>query len=192
MATYTSDRQFTNYVHENIALPQIYKPLNWNKICLEKDFAEQIDMNQGIDYIFNYNEEKKTVQERFREKKYSNFSDFTIRYRRDDNKFEERITSEYYKIKADFFTYGITNGEKDPLESSTEFLKFAIIDLKKVYTKIDNNEIIIRDNGQNFCRIIENRILECPIKYNKDRSSSFFPIEIPYLLKLFGDKDTLF
>ena len=187
MATYYSDRQFTNYIHEKIAISHIYNLLQWDKINLETSYAEKIDMQDGIDYIFQHKGEFKTVQERFREKKYSAYSDFTIRYRRDNNQHEDRRASEYSKMKADYFTYGITNGTKSEVENCTDFIKYAVIDLSKVYQKIDNREIIISDNGKNKCQIIENGVLECPIKYNVDGSSSFFPIEIPYLLQLFGD-----
>ncbi|TXK74538.1 hypothetical protein [Mesonia sp. HuA40] len=190
MSPYISDRQFTNYIHNNVAIPNIYNPLNWEQVNLNEDFAEQIDMQNGIDYVFRHNGQIKTVQERFRESKYRQYSDFTIRYRRDGNMHADRRESEYYKMQAQFFTYGITNCLKSNLPSCTSFLKYALIDLEKVYSKIDNGEIIIRDNNRNFCRIIENngvRIIECPVKYNRDGSSSFFPIEISFLIELFGN-----
>lgn len=189
MAPYISDRQFTNYIHNNIALPNVYQPLVWEQVNLDEALAEHIDMQDGIDYVFRHNGVIKTVQERFRESKYRQYSDFTIRYRRDGNIHADRRESEYYKMKASYFTYGITNCLKTNLLGCTEFLKYAIIDLEKVYSKLDNGEIIIRDNGRNTCRIIEvegNRIIECPVKYNRDGSSSFFPIEISFLIDLFG------
>ena len=45
-------------------------------------------MMDGIDYVFRNGNTIMSVQERFREEKYKDFSDFTIRYRRDDNKIE--------------------------------------------------------------------------------------------------------
>jgi hypothetical protein len=190
MAPYISDRQFTNHIHNNVALPYVYQPLGWVQVNLDEALAEQIDMQDGIDYVFRHNGVTKTVQERFRESKYRQYSDFTIRYRRDGNRHADRHESEYYKMKASYFTYGITNCLKTNLPDCTAFLKYAIIDLEKVYSKIDSGEIIIRDNGRNICQIIEvegKRVIECPVKYNGDQSSSFFPIEISFLIDLFGN-----
>ena len=133
-----------------------------------------------------------TVQERFRESQYAIYSDFTIRYRRDQNSHAERVQSEYYKMEADYFTYGITNCSKDNITLCTQFQKVAIIDLNKVYEKIDSGEIIIRDNGRNTCRIINSNTIECPVKYNRDGSSSFFPIEIQFLIQLWGEEMVIY
>lgn len=186
MANYISDRAFTDHIHNNVALPVIYNPINWKQVNLDPDKAAHIDMFQGIDYVFNHNGTTKTVQERFRERKYQQYSDFTIRYRRDGNMHSDRHQSEYYKMKADYFTYGITNCLKDDLSQCTDFLKYAIIDLRIVYSKIDAGDILIRDNGRSTCRIIDNKI-ECPVKFNTDGSSSFFPVEISFLIDLWGN-----
>ncbi|MDH7912553.1 hypothetical protein [Winogradskyella sp. SYSU M77433] len=187
MSKYKNDRAFTDYVHQKLALPLIYKPIDWQKVQLRRDYAKYIDMTDGIDYIFRKDNQIKTVQERFRESKYQEFSDFTIRYRRDENKIEDRQESEYYKMKAHYFTYGIIDASKSEVKSASDFLKFAIIDLQKVYQKLDSEDIIISDNNQNKCRIIDNARIECPVKYNPDGSSSFFPIDISFLVKLWGD-----
>lgn len=188
MSKYQRDRAFTNYVHKNLALPLVYKPLNWTEVQLRKDYAKYIDMMDGIDYVFKSGDEIKTVQERFRDKKYKGFTDFTIRYRRDENKIEDRHESEYYKIKAHYFTYGIIDSTKAEFDKSTNFLKYAIIDLKKVYEKLDSKAIFISDNGKNKCKIVDGSRIQCPVKYNPDGSSSFFPIDISYLVKLWGNE----
>ncbi len=186
MALYSEDRAFTDFVHANLALPKIYKGLGWNQVDLDHNFAQEIDMQKGIDYIFkDVSGALKTVQERFRESKYQRYSDFTIRYRRDNNIHSSRRESEYYKMEADFFTYGITNCLKTDASQCTDFIKYAVIDMRKVYEKLDSGQILIRDNGKNVCSIEDNRII-CPVKYNGDGSSSFFPIEISFLVKLWG------
>ena len=186
MANYTSDRAFTDMVHTNIALPKIYALLNWQPYILNAAKATEIDLFKGIDYVFT-NDGFKTVQERFREKKYQLYTDFTIRYRRDQNPLAERHQSEYYKIKADYFVYGITNCLKDDITPCTDFIKYAVIDLKKVYQKLDDGAILIQNNGKHFCEIIDDKII-CPVKYNKDGSSSFFPIDIRFLVTLWGNE----
>lgn len=188
MSKYKNDRTFTDYVHKHIATHIIYKPLQWTEVQLRKDYAKYIDMMDGIDYVFKFEDEIKTVQERFRDKKYKEFTDFTIRYRRDENKIEDRHESEYYKIKAHYFTYGIIDTTKSEINKSANFIKYAIIDLRKVYEKLDSSKIIISDNRKNKCRIIDGERLECPIKYNTDGSSSFFPIDISHLVKLWGNE----
>ena len=68
------------------------------------------------------------------------------------------------------------------------FIKYAIIDLKKVYQKIDSKAIFISDNKKNTCEIVDGNRIQCPVKYNTDGSSSFFPIDISYLVKLWGNE----
>lgn len=186
MSKYSKDRAFTDYVHTNLAIPLIYNPLDWSEVKLKKEYSKYIDMMDGIDYVFRKGNTVMSVQERFREKKYQDFTDFTIRYRRDSNKIEDRHESEYYKMKAHYFTYGIIDCAKHETQKASSFIKYAIIDLKKVYHKLDEKKIYISDNGKNKCEIIDGERLECPVKYNLDGSSSFFPIDISYLVKLWG------
>jgi len=188
MSKYKNDRAFTDYVHKNLAHPIIYKPLMWTEVQLRKDYAKYIDMMDGIDYVFRKGNQIMSVQERFREVKYKDFSDFTIRYRRDDNKIEDRHKSEYYKMKAHYFTYGIIDSSKNEVNKSSGFIKYAIIDLKKIYEKLDSNAIFISDNKKNKCEIVDGNRIECPVKFNTDGSSSFFPIDISYLVKLWGEE----
>lgn len=186
MASYSFDRAFTDLVHRNIALPNIYAPLNWQPYLLDATKAKEIDMFKGIDYVFTHEGTYKTVQERFREQKYQQYSDFTIRYRRDDNPIADRHASEYYKMKAHYFVYGIINSSKEQVAHCTDFIKYAVIDLQKVYEQIDNGNIVIANNGKHFCQIQDDKMV-CPIEYNTDGSSSFFPIDIHLLVKLWGD-----
>lgn len=187
MSKYKNDRAFTNYVHKNLALPLIYQPIKWTEVTLRADYAQYIDIMTGIDYVFRKGDAVMSVQERFREVKYKDYSDFTIRYRRDANKIADRHESEYYKMKAHYFTYGIIDCLKSDVNSASQFVKYAIIDLKKVYEKLDSKAIFISDNGENTCKIVDGNRLECPVKYNTDKSSSFFPIDISYLTRLWGN-----
>ena len=186
MSKYKNDRAFTDFVHKYLAVPLIYKSLLWTEVTLRKDYAKYIDMMDGIDYVFRNGDNIMSVQERFREESYKDFSDFTIRYRRDENKAEERYESEYYKMKAHYFTYGIIDSSKNEVKNASGFIKYAIIDLKKVYEKLDSKAIFISDNKKNKCEIVDGNRIQCPIKYNTDGSSSFFPIDISYLVNLWG------
>jgi len=185
MANYTFDRAFTDAVHNKIALTKIYEPLNWQPYLLDTKKAKEIDLFKGIDYVFTHEGKYKTVQERFREQKYQQYSDFTIRYRRDENPIADRRASEYYKMKAQYFVYGIINGNKEQLAEASDFIKYAVIDLQKVYQQLDTGNIVIVNNGKNVCKIENNKMI-CPVKFNTDGSSSFFPIDINLLVKLYS------
>lgn len=184
--SYSPDRAFTDFIHQQLALPIIYERLGWKPIMLPTQQAISMDMDHGIDYVFEQPSGKiVAVQERFREVKYKDFADFTIRYRRDTNKILQRQESEYYKMKSDFFVYGITNGWKKNIEGITNFEKYAVINMAGVYRKIEEGFIQIQDNGRNHCSLTGNNII-CPVKYNQDGSSSFFPVDIRYLARLWG------
>ncbi len=185
---YNIDKRFTDQVHWNLAMPQIYEILGWTAVLLKPEQAKRLDMADGIDYVFlNQKGELVTVQERFREAKYLEYNDFTIRYRRDTNRHLDRQKSEYYKIKADYFVYGITNGYKEIL-GPTMFLKMAVVDLDFVKNKIDEGQIVISDREKTKTCRIENDRLVCPINQNTDGSSSFFPIDIEMLVALWGSE----
>lgn len=186
MSKYNLDKNFTDEVHWHLAMKYIYEPMSWTSVLLKKEQAKSLDISDGIDYIFlDESGQKVTVQERFREAKYLEYNDFTIRYRRDENRHRDRVESEYYKIKADFFVYGITNGYKT-ISSPTDFLKFAVVDLKFIQLQIKNQKIKIRENQKSKTCFIENDILVCPVNQNPDGSSNFFPIDIQLLVELWG------
>ncbi len=190
--TYQSDQSFSDDIHWRLAMTQIYEPLGWSAVRMKPEQARLLDISEGIDYVFlNETGQITTVQERFREAKYQTYNDFTIRYRRDQSPNESRHESEFYKIKADYFVYGIADGNKT-ISPAKDFIKFAVIDLKFIQTKIDTGHIQIRgDLRQKTCRIENNRLL-CPINQNFDGSSNFFPIDIQLLAQLWGNEPILF
>ncbi|WP_022670414.1 hypothetical protein [Hippea alviniae] len=183
---YQKDRKFTEYIHKKIALKKIYEPLNWEKIKVDKKEIEKIDINKGIDRIFKNSEDNLiTVQERFRSKEYENYNDFTIRYTREKNIHHNRRKSEFFKIEADYFVYGITNCNKDKINfNCNDFIKFAVIDMKIIKELIDKGIIIIDENSQKKESFLKNGKLITPILKNKDDSSEFIALSIPDLNKL--------
>ncbi|MBP5366257.1 MAG: hypothetical protein J6Y82_10115 [Bacteroidales bacterium] len=191
MALYIDDRRFTDFIHSHLAVPTVYSQIGWTQQNVDNQLLQYADINHAIDYVFDCNGRRITVQERFRDIKYQKYNDFTIRYRRDLNPNAGRVKSEYYKMAADYFTYGITDCAKEQMESCREFVKVAIIDMHKVYEKIDAGKIYVVDNRLNFSRIMGDCI-ECPIKYNRDGSSSFFPIDIRFLVQLWGNEMVIF
>jgi hypothetical protein len=188
MSKYDKDRSFTNYVHEFLAIPLIYDKLGWKIKNIDPAELERKDLNEGIDYVLNDDNGKLIyVQERFRDAYYKNYNDATLRFRRDSNTHPERIESEFYKIKADFLVYGITNGKKfkDKRHTLTDFIKWVILDLRFIRDKYKNAEIEIVKSHRKTCWI-ENNVLKCPENFNPDGSSSFVPFDIKLIFDLWG------
>lgn len=190
MVYYKDDRSFTNYVHENLAIPKIYKTLKWEVQDIEATKLEYIDINHGIDYVLkDHNGNLIKVQERFRDNYYQKYNDATLRYRRDKNPDPTRMKSEFYKIKADYLVYGITNGKKfiDKRHTLTDFIKWAILDVNFLKQKYENGELEIITTSSLYCEISGQKLL-CPENFNPDGSSSFVPFDISMLNQLWGSK----
>lgn len=79
MGYYISDREFTDYVHDNLAIPLIYNHLSWFPQDLNTKLSVNVDMSNAVDQFMIDDIHKKivTVQERFREYKYHYYDDFT-------------------------------------------------------------------------------------------------------------------
>ncbi len=187
MGKYSSDRGFTDKVHE-LAVKIIYRKMHWKEREVDEDFAEEADIHDGIDYfaIDTDTGRKITIQERFREEKYGRYNDCTLRYERERNAHEERKRSEFYKIKADYLVYGIINSSKDEVHKATDFLKYVVVDLKKLQCLINCEAIVIsKDLSSNYCKRVGGRMF-CPVNYNPDGSSSFVPFDVKMLDDLFG------
>ena len=184
---YKKDRKFTDFVHKEIATPVIYNKLGWKEKLLDSELAAKIDMENGVDYIFINGAAKEIkIQERFRDQKYKNFNDFTIRYRRDFNENKSQHQSEFYKLKADYLVYGITNTTKENIDvnQSLNFIKFAIVNLKVLFNKLRNEQITIKEKIKQS-KIEDNKLI-VPVLYNKDKSSSFIAFDIEQLCDLFS------
>lgn len=191
--SYRKDRSFTDFVHEKIAVYNIYGELNWSQYQLDKKLLDEIDMHHGIDYVFTNDSGLKIfVQERFRDSKYERYSDATIRYRRDRNIRVDRRKSEFFKMKADVLVYGITNGSKlyKNRHTLTDFLKWVVIDLNFLRKQFKNGQLKIVQSVKTNCWI-ESGILFCPENFNNDGSSSFVPVDVPMLHSLWGEKAIL-
>ena len=189
---YTSDRSFTDYVHTNLAIPFIYKELKWHPQEMNSKLMTNADMMNAVDcfLIDEVNSKIITVQERFREYKYHTYTDFTIRFEREFNKHEERKLSEFFKLDADYFVYGIINQSKFNKEKATHFVKYAVIDLRILRNLFDEGKIVVdRDLNSLRCQII-NGVMHCPVNQNHDKSSSFIPVDIRQLKALY-DKENV-
>lgn len=190
MSNYVSDRKFTDFVHEKLAKPQIYSKINWVVQELDAVLAKNVDVNNSVDYfaIDQNNNKLITIQERFRERKYSSYNDFTIRYKREYNDHSDRILSEYFKLNVDYFVYGIIDQDKENVDANGKFLKIAIIDVKALNDCVNNGLIVIDEKiNTKFCKIDKGKLI-CPVITNFDYSSSFVPLDVQLLIKLFSNK----
>ncbi|RWZ42594.1 hypothetical protein [Lactiplantibacillus plantarum] len=197
MAIYSDDREFTDYVHTNLAIPIIYSKMNWKPIYYSDTYVDQRDKKDGIDYqaIDNFNL-KITIQERFRDEYAKKYNDFTIRYTRNSSSRPEEKRSEWFKIAATYLIYGITNGKKftDTRHTLTDFVKYIVVDLQQIRNLVRDGIIKIPENFNNFSQIkIENgkRVLYTAKKRNPDHSSEFIAIDPKLLIKIIGDSINL-
>jgi hypothetical protein len=190
MAKYGSDRDFTDYVHNNLALRIIYNQMKWGTVV----YDEILDRDEGIDYSAKTEYGVKiTIQERFRDNYYSNYNDITLRYMRESNPNLERRESEFFKIKADYLVYGITNGTKfsNTRDTLTDFIKYVVIDLKVLQNKITNGLIIIRDTVVSNSFDNNDGTMTAGYRKNPDGSSEFLVFDVKILKKLFDDDNII-
>lgn len=187
---YTEDREFTDYIHNKLAIQLIYSPLGWKEQKMSSQrLTENADILTAIDAFFIDTNVSSiiTVQERFRECKYAKYNDFTIRYKRDFNRHENRKLSEFFKLDADYFVYGIIDVHKYEKTRASKFLKYAVINIKVLKSLFDNTKIVIDEQLKSIFCVEKNNKIVCPINFNRDYSSSFIPIDIALLKKLFDD-----
>ncbi len=194
MAAYYQDRRFTDYVHSQLAEPLIYESLGWSTVPMDAEELERMDINEGVDYVmWKENGDMIGVQERFRDAEYAKYTDATLRYRRDGNRHSARVKSEFYKIRAHYLVYGITNGSKrkQKRETLTGFIKWVILDLDFLRKKFKEGGIVIdRERKWKRCRRDGDKLL-CPEMFNHDGSSSFLPFDVPLLKDLWGREPIL-
>ena len=193
MTYYSADRKFTDTVHNEVALKEIYPQLGWKVFPMNPDELNRIDLEQGIDYVMIDRQGKKhNVQERFREYHYHFYKDATLRYRRDHSDDADQIESEFYKIKADYLVYGIINGSKAQVRNRAKefsFVKYAVIDLKVLFKQIGKRKIIL-DEKIGKPEII-NGVMHAAVNENTDYSSNFVAFDVKGLNDLFGRENII-
>ncbi len=191
MNDYNSDRGFTDFIHNKLALKIIYAKMDWlvqDNDVLNDRLRTNIDMNNAVDYIaVDSNRQVIIIQERFRDEYYKNYNDFTIRYMRPENQHEERRLSEYFKLDANYFIYGITDTSKFKYKNASKFLKYAILNLRILKENIAKGIVVIDESlGGKSCKE-ENGVMRCPIIANTDHSSNFVPFDIIILSRIAPD-----
>lgn len=177
--SYSSDSKFSNSIHNTIGA-KIYNELGWTKVMLTEEKQYDLEMNHGVNHVYMEGITLINVQERFRDTRYSKYTDFTLRYRRDTSNILVNKRSEFFKTKANYLVYGIVNSSKT--NTSTNFIKYVIVDFNALFELVDSGKIVISEKIKTSCII--NEILHAPLKHNHDGSSSFVALDI-ILLKRF-------
>lgn len=141
---FTQASDFTNRVHDNVAIPKIYNPLGFTEV--KSEVGSLLDLRKGIDYVGVFDNTEITIQERFRKEQYKDYRDITFRYDRPSN----NRKSEYFKIESDIFLYGITNAAEDDFEWAYMFEVGPVLDA------IKNKKLrySLRSNGGTDTRFI--------------------------------------
>lgn len=176
---YISDRAFTDYVHDNLAVDIIYAQMDWVVQDVSGRLGTNIDINNAVDYMaVDAHRRLITIQERFREVKYQNYNDFTVRYMRPENVHAERRLSEFFKLDAEYFIYGTIDVAKYNYQAATRFVKYAVLNLNRLKDRIDDGTIVIDSSLRSYtCERRGNRMI-CPVNENRDHSSNFVPFDI--------------
>nr|WKN38987.1 hypothetical protein K4G66_09760 [Tunicatimonas sp. TK19036] len=178
---YRQDRAFTEFVHKHLALPQVYSLLGWSPFHLRSHEKQELDLHHGIDRVF-YTDEGLlvTVQERFRTSAYTKYQDVTFRYRRDRHSDAARRYSEFYKIQADYFLYGMVDRPSKNTDQLSGFCKVALLNLPPLWKKLQTGEAFIDEARTGRCHWHHDRMI-IPVNHNRDRSSSFIAWDIPLI-----------
>lgn len=189
---YNHDRSFTDNVHNRLAVDIIYRQMGWVVQDLNARMLENIDMQNAVDYGAIDNNDPTaprfiTIQERFRDNYYQTYNDFTIRYERPENIHVERRKSEFFKIDADYFVYGIINSNKWNVDRATGFVKYVVIDVPRLKALIEEERIVINAGLSELrCRVQDGKMI-CPVNNNSDKSSNFVPFDICILAEIAPD-----
>ncbi|MDN6166289.1 MAG: hypothetical protein L0L22_06215 [Staphylococcus equorum] len=181
---YDNRRMFSDAVHVNIA-DKVYQYLGrLIDDSRDDDYHEKADLIDGIDYYVLVNGHHRTVQERFRTSKNCNYNDITLRYQYPENK-DDRSKSEWFKLTADYFMYGVINqntNDSRKIKPSAKFLKLVVIDLRVFSRLVDNEKIIV--GSEKFSKIIDGKLvggLNSNVSRVHDNRSIFAVFDVKHL-----------
>lgn len=180
---YGDRRGFSDKVHKLMAI-NVYKTLKWRLDNSRNiDYMNDADIKDGIDYyILNEEGMHRTVQERFRrESSAKNYDDITIRY----NYVENDLSSEWFKITADYFMYGVIKGEHP--SASSKFKKLVVVDFQYFKHLLEKRYIKV-DKKARKSYIDENGVLHSGFRHNKsiknDKVTTFVTFRVRDLYEL--------
>lgn len=184
---YKNRRLFSNAVHVNMA-SKVYEYLGWQIDDSRGEiYKEQADIKDGIDYYLLVNGFHRTVQERFRTSNYEKYTDVTFRYQYPDLKTENQ-NSEWFKITADYFLYGIiqqNTTDASEIKPSGKFKKLVLLDLRLFTRLVDNGRILIGKKGYSY---LNNSKLyggvRSNVSRNTDNRSTFVFFDVKDLYQL--------
>lgn len=146
--TFKSSMDFTNRIHDSVAMPKIYIPNKMSNVISE--VGTKADLHDGIDYTIIDGKDTYSVQERFRRSKYKHYRDITFRYDTPEKPGHKR---EFFKIKADLFLYGIVNDAEDDFEWAIMFSVKPVVDAVNDGTIESTYKMNVGPNDSGFIAI---------------------------------------
>lgn len=184
-----NDWKFSDKVHQYVLENEIYNHHFFNLKEVTKATKRE-DQDEGIDYWAVCSDGRYSIQERFRElSKYTkNSLEFTLRYERNGSISNNQKKSEFFKIKANYLLYGITENQK--VDSKITGLKrFVFINIQELYKEINNGNIIIDENKENRLEPYVNKEnIPCAIvkknHENKSGNSSLVIFNVSHLYEI--------
>lgn len=187
---YKNRSLFSDAVHVNLS-GKVYQFLDWKlDSSRDSDYAMQADLKDGIDYYVLVNGYHRTVQERFRTSRNSRYNDITFRYQYPENIFYEK-NSEWFKITADYFLYGVidqdTNDARD-IKPSGKFLKLVVVDLRIFKLLLEQGKIVIGDGK--FSRMEDSKLISgfrSNVSRKTDNRSTFVVFDVRHLYEINND-----
>lgn len=197
---YKEDRAYTDYNHK-LAEEQIYATYGISiykpQTEEEKQRAVNDDIYKAIDYIGFIEKSGKpfAIQERTRSAKAAAYNDITIRFERPYNPNADRVQSEAYKLNYFFYQnpdvpflmmYAVRGEDKNIASISMDsFVKYAFIDLRKLYYLIQNGNIVFEPWNKSRTSYTDKYVMHVPIKENPDKSSVFVTFDVAQLCNWF-------
>ena len=71
------------------------------------------------------------------------------------------------------------------------FIKYVVIDVNVLKSLFDEELIVVNKNLRSIKCIERDGKIVCTVNYNRDKSSSFIPIDIKLLIKLFSNRNII-
>lgn len=197
--TYKESRSLTDNYHDEFSRHRIYPFFGWREDETDDRFGgvnkDYLDINKAIDYHAKdmYNNDV-LIQERYRRlSDCRNYNDITIRYRRDGNKYDDRVNSEIYKLMntIDEFSaqrfYLMYCAVADDVN---KIAKFAVIDLHALVNEFQRGNIMVPALGTPDSKrsyILSDGRMVAGINGNRDFSSTFLSLDVGQLAAYFPD-----
>ena len=179
------DQSFTDLAHKNLApafYGQIFPGARVEQASVEDDQKKGIDYHVLTDLANLDGSGSKrvrfNVQERFLRIDHPMLrtsKEFTLRYSRPDSLSPDQKQSEFFKIKAHYLYYGITNATKATATSAevppTACLRQVLVDLPKLMKLVDDGKIAIGPPNSHPCVDPQTGVPHTGLRENREKGA---------------------